>query len=91
MDILILSSLIMAKKLYKAQNKKFIELTGRIELSYDDLHNSALIHLRRQNLLATKGNIQFQNKIKHFNKVVASKDIRMIGNIIRYYLRQDEK
>ncbi len=81
----------MAKKLYKAQNKQFIQLTGKAELSRDDLHNNALIYLRKKNLLSLKGNIQFQNKIKHFNKVVASKDIRMIGNIIRYYLRQDEK
>lgn len=50
--------------------------------------NSALIALRRKNLMFTRADEKLKRKIEHFNKVARSKPLPTIMKVVNYWLSE---
>ena len=74
-------SILSSLKLIKAENEESKEVKEKT-------YNHALIALRKKNLLLTKEDKNFASKILHFNKVVKSKEVDEIADIIKFLIRK---
>ncbi len=68
---------------------KLIETENSIDpKEQEQKYNHALIHLRKRSKLLTEQDKAFALKVLHFNKVVKSKEIDEVADLIKYFIRK---
>lgn len=69
--------------------KKHIDFESRsIEQKTEDMHNFALISLRKRFHETTKNRERLKNRIVHFNKVIKQKPVMDIVNILQILMKK---